>query len=105
MDITINTDWINVLNNDEIKDDLDNILDQLEILYQTKTIYPPKQNIFNCFSFFNTKDTKVVIIGQDPYYKPNQANGLSFSVNDYVKLPKSLINIFKELLRTRVKVK
>ena len=97
MDITINTDWINVLNNDEIKDDLDNILDQLEILYQTKTIYPPKQNIFNCFSFFNTKDTKVVIIGQDPYYKPNQANGLSFSVNDYVKLPKSLINIFKEL--------
>ncbi len=97
MNIAINTDWLKILNSNEIKSDLDNILNQLEFLYQTKTIYPPKQNIFNCFNFFNIKDTKVVIIGQDPYYKPNQANGLSFSVNDYVKLPKSLINIFKEL--------
>jgi len=76
---------------------LDNILNQLDTLYKTRTIYPPKQNLFNCFNFFNINKTKVVIVGQDPYYKPNQANGLSFSVNDNVELPKSLINIFKEL--------
>lgn len=97
MDITINTDWNKVLNDKEIKNDLDNILNQLDTLYKTKTIYPPKQNLFNCFNFFNINKTKVVIVGQDPYYKPNQANGLSFSVNDNVELPKSLINIFKEL--------
>ncbi len=97
MDITINTDWNKVLNDKEIKTDLDNILNQLDILYKTITIYPPKQNLFNCFNFFNINKTKVVIVGQDPYYKPNQANGLSFSVNDNVELPKSLINIFKEL--------
>ena len=97
MDITINTDWNKVLNDKEIKTDLDNILNQLDILYKTRTIYPPKQNLFNCFNFFNINKTKVVIVGQDPYYKPNQANGLSFSVNDNVELPKSLINIFKEL--------
>lgn len=97
MDITINTDWNKVLNDKEIKNDLDNILNQLDTLYKTRTIYPPKQNLFNCFNFFNINKTKVVIVGQDPYYKPNQANGLSFSVNDNVELPKSLINIFKEL--------
>ncbi len=97
MDITINTDWNKVLNDKEIKTDLDNILNQLDILYKTRTIYPPKQNLFNCFNFFNINETKVVIVGQDPYYKPNQANGLSFGVNDNVELPKSLINIFKEL--------
>ena len=97
MNVVINTDWSKVFNDQEIKDNLICILNQLDTLYQTKTIYPDKQNIFACFNFFNIKDTKVVIIGQDPYYKPNQANGLAFSVNDNVKLPKSLINIFKEL--------
>lgn len=97
MDIIINTDWNKVLNDKEIKTDLDNILNQLDTLYKTRTIYPSKQNLFNCFNFFNINKTKVVIVGQDPYYKPNQANGLSFSVNDNVELPKSLINIFKEL--------
>ena len=96
MNVVINTDWSKVFNDQEIKDNLICILNQLDTLYQTKTIYPDKQNIFASFNFFNIKDTKVVIIGQDPYYKPNQANGLAFSVNDYVKLPKSLINIFKE---------
>lgn len=97
MKVVINTDWVKVFDKQEIKLDLNNILNQLDTLYQSKTIYPDKQSIFACFNFFNIKDTKVVIIGQDPYYKPNQANGLAFSVNEHVKLPKSLINIFKEL--------
>lgn len=61
------------------------------------TIYPFKDRIFACFNYFEPKDTKVVIVGQDPYYTPGFANGLAFAVNQGVQLPKSLINIFKEL--------
>ena len=97
MSINLKTDWSTVFENPKIKNDLDNILSKLDVLYTTKTIYPKKEEIFKCFNYFNVNQTKVVIIGQDPYYNPNQANGLSFSVNDFCPLPKSLINIFKEL--------
>ena len=65
--------------------------------YASKTIYPAKENIFNALTAINPKDVKVVILGQDPYHEPNQAHGLSFSVQDGVALPKSLINIYAEL--------
>ena len=65
--------------------------------YKTKIIYPPKENIFNSLKFVSPEDIKVVILGQDPYHERGQAQGLSFSVNDNVPLPKSLINIFTEL--------
>ena len=73
------------------------LLDKVDQLYSLNEVFPPKNLIFDCFNYFNIADTKVVIIGQDPYHGINQANGLAFSVNDNVKLPKSLINIFKEL--------
>ena len=60
-------------------------------------IYPPTELIFNCFNYFNIEHTKVVILGQDPYHQPNQAQGLSFSVPNNVKIPPSLVNIFKEI--------
>lgn len=60
-------------------------------------IYPPNENIFKAFSYFDFTDTKVVILGQDPYHQPGQAMGLSFSVPKGVKIPPSLVNIFKEL--------
>jgi uracil-DNA glycosylase len=60
-------------------------------------IYPPGKLIFNAFEHCSFDDTKVVIIGQDPYHGPDQANGLCFSVNDGVKHPPSLRNIFKEI--------
>ena len=60
-------------------------------------IFPPDENIFRCFNYFNQEDTKVVIIGQDPYHGFEQANGLAFSVNEDVKKPPSLKNIEKEL--------
>jgi uracil-DNA glycosylase len=60
-------------------------------------IYPPIDLIFNCFNYFNVEETKVVILGQDPYHQPNQAMGLSFSVPNNVKIPPSLVNIFKEI--------
>jgi len=63
---------------------------------QTVTIYPPKELVFKVFDL-PLQDIKVVILGQDPYHNPGQACGLSFSVNDGIPLPKSLINIYKEL--------
>lgn len=65
--------------------------------YQEKTIYPPKNEIFNAFRYTPYEKIKVVIIGQDPYHGENQAEGLSFSVSNNVKRPPSLQNIFKEL--------
>lgn len=64
--------------------------------YDIHTIYPPKDKIFHCFNFKDYDDIKVVIIGQDPYHEENQANGLAFSVSKGVKIPPSLVNIYKE---------
>ncbi|MDL5045712.1 uracil-DNA glycosylase [Oscillatoria amoena NRMC-F 0135] len=65
--------------------------------YQTATIYPPAREIFNAFDACGFDELKVVIIGQDPYHGPGQANGLCFSVHDNVRMPPSLVNIFKEI--------
>ena len=93
----ITTNW-NTLFNELWKDEeFVQLLNKVEQLYLNSTVYPKKEEIFKCFNYFNIEDTKVVIIGQDPYYNPEQANGLAFSVNQGIKTPKSLINIFKEL--------
>ena len=60
-------------------------------------IFPPTDQIFTAINETSLDDTKVVILGQDPYHKVNQAHGLSFSVNPQIKIPPSLVNIFKEL--------
>lgn len=60
-------------------------------------IYPPRDKLFSCFNAFNIDELKVVIIGQDPYHQPGQANGLCFSVESGIKHPPSLKNIFKEV--------
>ena len=65
--------------------------------YQEKRCFPPYEDIFNAFNFCEIEDIKVIIIGQDPYHEINQAHGLSFSILDGNPLPKSLINIYKEL--------
>ena len=65
--------------------------------YRTHRIYPDMYAIFNALHYTSYKDTKVVILGQDPYHGPGQAHGLSFSVLPGVKPPPSLLNIFKEL--------
>ena len=61
------------------------------------TVYPPLENVFNCFRHTDRENVKVVILGQDPYHQPGQAMGLSFSVPEGVKVPPSLVNIFKEI--------
>jgi uracil-DNA glycosylase len=63
---------------------------------KTKTIFPEEENIFKAFELTPFENVKCVIVGQDPYYNVNQANGLAFSVNKGVKLPPSLVNIYKE---------
>ncbi|MCK0158204.1 uracil-DNA glycosylase [Cellulophaga sp. F20128] len=65
--------------------------------YATTTCYPAEKEIFAAFDWSNFDSTKVVIIGQDPYHGPKQANGLCFSVQDTIPHPPSLINIFKEI--------
>ena len=65
--------------------------------YETKTIYPPRDMMFQAFKFTSPKDVKVVIIGQDPYHNPGEAMGLSFSVPRGIDIPPSLRNIYKEI--------
>ena len=65
--------------------------------YQENEIYPPQEFIFKAFNTCPFEDIKVVILGQDPYHGPKQANGLAFSVNDEMRFPPSLRNIYKEI--------
>ncbi len=65
--------------------------------YKSTTVYPPGKRIFSAFDQCPFSRVKVVILGQDPYHGPGQANGLCFSVSDGVKKPPSLVNIFKEI--------
>lgn len=78
------------------KDYYKKLHDFVENEYKHKTIFPPKQNIFRALNLCDYDDVKVVILGQDPYHGPGQANGLSFSVRPGVDIPPSLVNIFKE---------
>lgn len=74
-----------------------NFYNMIMKLYDEKTIYPLKENIFNAFKFTSYENVKVVIVGQDPYHGEGEAHGLSFSVQDNIKIPPSLQNIYKEL--------
>ncbi len=65
--------------------------------YRTETVYPPSGEIFRAFDLTPFEKVKVVILGQDPYHEPGQANGLCFSVRKDVRIPPSLVNIYKEM--------
>ena len=79
------------------KDYFISLMDFVKKDYQEKTCFPPFEDIFNAFKFNDIDQIKVVILGQDPYHEEHQAHGLSFSILDGNPLPKSLINIYKEL--------
>ncbi|KMT23118.1 uracil-DNA glycosylase [Clostridium cylindrosporum] len=95
--IEFKNDWEVYLAEEYNKDYYQQLRNFLVKEYSTKTIYPNKYDIFNAIHFTSYSDTKVVILGQDPYHGPSQAHGLSFSVNTSVKVPPSLQNIYKEL--------
>ena len=93
----IERSWEEVLKEELEKDYFKNLLKFVEEEYNTKTIYPKKNEIFRAFMFTPYDKVKVVILGQDPYHGENQAEGLSFSVPEGIPKPPSLKNIFKEL--------
>lgn len=93
----LTNDWNTLLNNEFSNDYYTNLRSFLINEYNTETIYPNMNDIFNALNFTAFKDVKVLILGQDPYHGPNQAHGLSFSVNLGEKIPPSLLNIYKEL--------
>ena len=81
----------------ETKDYFRSLMSFLDNEYSTKTIFPKRENLFKAFELTPVNEIKVVIIGQDPYHEPGQAQGLSFSVPKGTKVPPSLVNIFKEI--------
>ena len=93
----IGNDWDQVLSEVFESEDYQKLRSFLDEEYSTKTIYPLHQHIYSALRLTSYKDTKVVILGQDPYHEPNQAHGLSFSVNKGVEIPPSLVNIYIEL--------
>ena len=93
----IGNDWDYVLENEIKKDYFKDLIEFIKNEYKNKIIYPAQNEIFNAFRYTNYNDVKVVILGQDPYHEPHQAEGLSFSVSNDVLKPPSLQNIFKEL--------
>ena len=93
----INKKWDVVLKDEFKKDYFRKLGIFVKNEYKTKTIFPPYQNIFDALRFTDYDEVKVVILGQDPYHGDREAHGLSFSVRKGVKMPPSLLNIFKEL--------
>ncbi|AQS12078.1 uracil-DNA glycosylase [Clostridium saccharobutylicum] len=93
----LKNDWKNYLDSEFKKDYYIKLKKFLVNEYNSKVIYPNMYDLFNALHFTPYSKVKVVILGQDPYHGPNQAHGLSFSVNPGVKTPPSLINIYKEL--------
>ena len=97
MDIKIEPSWKEKLTAEFEKPYFQPLIDFVKKEYQTQTVYPPGREIFRAFDKCSFDQVKVVIIGQDPYHGEGQANGLCFSVRDGVRMPPSLVNIFKEL--------
>ncbi|MBQ1989107.1 MAG: uracil-DNA glycosylase [Clostridia bacterium] len=95
--VNLGNDWDNILADEFGKEYYLKIRQFLKEEYSTRRIYPHMNDIFNALKYTSFKDTKVVIIGQDPYHGPGQAHGLCFSVKEGVQFPPSLRNIFKEL--------
>lgn len=97
MDVRIEESWKEQLQEEFDKEYFIRLTDFVREEYSTKKIFPPAKLIFNAFDHTPFDKVKVVILGQDPYHNDGQAHGLSFSVNDGVRIPPSLVNIFKEI--------
>lgn len=95
--VNIGNDWDEVLDGEFEKPYYKELREFLKREYETQVIYPNMYDIFNALKYTSYKDTKVLILGQDPYHGENQAHGLSFSVKPGVKTPPSLLNMYKEL--------
>lgn len=97
MQSNLNLSWQPVLADEIQKPYFQDLLNDVQEEYQNQICFPPKELLFSAFDHCSFEDLKVVIIGQDPYHGEGEANGLCFSVNDTVRIPPSLRNIFREL--------
>ena len=97
MDVKIADSWKNALKSEFEKEYFAELVSFVRQEYKTQKIYPPGKEIFRAFDHCDFDQVKVVILGQDPYHGPGQANGLCFSVREGVPFPPSLVNIFKEI--------
>lgn len=95
--VNLGNDWDELLKDEFQKEYYFNLRQFLKREYRTKIIYPDMYKIFEALKLTSYEDTKVVILGQDPYHGENQAHGLAFSVQERVQIPPSLVNIYKEL--------
>ena len=95
--VKIEESWQNVLQDEFEKPYFKTLVSFVKDEYTSQKVYPAGAQIFNAFAKCPFDEVKVVILGQDPYHGPNQANGLAFSVSDQVRIPPSLLNIFKEI--------
>ena len=93
----IGNNWDNILQEEYKKEYFKNIVNFINKEYKEKSIFPPKSKILRALELTDFNSVKVVILGQDPYHGVGEANGLAFAVSDGIKLPPSLINIYKEL--------
>ena len=97
MFVNIDNSWKDKLQDEFEKSYFKTLTNFIRNEYKTQKIFPPANLIFNAFDKCPFDEVKVVIIGQDPYHNIGQANGLSFSVNEGIKIPPSLLNIYKEI--------
>ena len=95
--VRIDPSWQAVLREEFDKEYFEKLIAFVKKEYAAAKVYPEGKNIFRAFELCPFNAVKVVILGQDPYHGPRQANGLCFSVNDGVPLPPSLQNIYKEI--------
>ena len=95
--VKIHPSWLKMLEQEFEKPYFEELVAFVKKEYASTTIYPEGKNIFRAFELCPFESVKVVILGQDPYHGPEQANGLCFAVNDAVPLPPSLQNIWKEI--------
>lgn len=96
-DVNIHPSWKARLSDEFEKQYFQSLSQEIRQEYMTQTVYPPPKDIFRAFDMCPFDEVKVVIIGQDPYHGPKQANGLCFAVHDGIAIPPSLKNIFKEI--------
>lgn len=91
-------DWDTIINNEKNKEYYKKLEQFIDKRYQETKVYPTKKNIFKAFDLSKYDDTRVVILGQDPYHQPLQAQGLAFSTPNHIKNPPSMVNIIKEVI-------
>lgn len=96
-EINLNPEWQAILSDEMQKTYFNDLMNEVNKEYQIHICFPPKDLIFSAFNYCDFSNLKLVIIGQDPYHGEGEANGLCFSVNDGVKIPPSLRNIYREI--------